>query len=117
MISHYCTRLRKGDLIQMGGAVYHVQMVNECRARAVPTEKVKVERTMFDKRTGEEKTVEFSCSGNGVNISPNSECQIVGHKSVVEEAPEPVTKAPKASKAKVTTERLNKAMKKLKRAA
>jgi len=52
-------------------------MVNNSRARCVPVDKVKVERKMFDKRSGEEKVVVFEHAGTTINISPNSEVQIV----------------------------------------
>lgn len=71
------TLLQKGMLFKHQGAVYRVDMVNECRARCVPVNRVKVEREMFDKRTGENKVVSFEHDGAAINISPNSEVEIV----------------------------------------
>lgn len=74
------TYLQEGMLIKIGGIVYEVDMVNDCRARCIPTEKVKVKHVMTDKKTGDPKEVEFSRSGTAINISPNSECEIIGYK-------------------------------------
>lgn len=73
------TYLQEGMLIKLGGVTYEVDMVNDCRARCRPTEKVTVKRKMFDKRSGQEKEIEFSHTAAVINISPNSECEILGH--------------------------------------
>ena len=71
------TFLQVGMVFLHGGCKYRVDMVNNSRARCVPVDKVKVERKMFDKRSGEEKVVVFEHAGTTINISPNSEVQIV----------------------------------------
>ena len=64
-------------VIKHSGIQYRVDMVNESRARCVPLEKVKVKQTMFDKRTGADKEVEFERVGGAINISPNSEVEVI----------------------------------------
>ncbi len=71
------TFLQVGMQFKHGGSVYRVEMVNESRARCVPVDKIKVKQTMFDKRTGADKEVEFERTGGAINISPNSEVEVV----------------------------------------
>lgn len=67
------TYLQAGMIIKLGGVEYRVEMVNDCRARCVPLQKIKV--TVKDKLR--DKEVTFERSAGPVNISPNSECQIL----------------------------------------
>lgn len=71
------TRLQPNMIIRLNDGEYLVEMVNDCRARCSPLQKVKVQRTMFDKRSGANKEVEFERTGTSINISPNSECDII----------------------------------------
>lgn len=66
------TRLRVGDVILLDGRRHVVEMVNECRARAVPVAKKRV-----DYETVAGKRVKFDTNYASQNISPNSECKIV----------------------------------------
>lgn len=65
-------RLRVGDVILLDSRRHVVEMVNECRARAVP-----VARKRVDYETVAGKRVKFDTSYASQNISPNSECRIV----------------------------------------
>lgn len=73
------TRLQPGQVIEISGSEYHVVMVNDCRARCLPL--AKQERTITPK-FGEPVTIQSS--GSALNISPNSECRIVGRKPIPE---------------------------------
>lgn len=66
------TRLRVGDVILLDSRKHVVEMVNECRARAVP-----VARKRVDYETVAGKRVKFDTSYASQNISPNSECKIL----------------------------------------
>lgn len=66
------SRLRVGDVILLDSRRHIVEMVNECRARAVPVAKKRV-----DYETVEGKRVQFDTTYASQNISPNSECKIV----------------------------------------
>lgn len=70
------TRLQLGMVIEMSGVRYRVDMVNDCRARCVPLDKVKVQ--VEDKLKG--VTKEFERFGSSINISPNSECDIISRQ-------------------------------------
>lgn len=76
-MSQTLTRLQPGHLIEVSGEEYHVVMVNDCRARCVPL--AKRERTITPK-FGDAVTIQST--GNALNISPNSECRILGYKPV-----------------------------------
>jgi hypothetical protein len=67
------TFLQEGMIIKLSGVEYRVEMVNDCRARCVPLHKVKV--TVKDKL--KDKEVTFERSAGPINISPNSECEIL----------------------------------------
>lgn len=84
------TRLQPNMIIELQGVKYRVDMVNDCRARCVPMDKIVVKSTMFDKRKGENKEVVFTRTGSSINISPNSECEILGYapKSSIIHLPE-----------------------------
>lgn len=75
------TRLQEGMIIDHCGAEYRVDMVNECRARCVPVNKTR-KTVAFTNKKGEacEFTPEFT--GSAINISPNSECQILRRSSL-----------------------------------
>lgn len=66
VISH----LRVGDVIDLGGE-FVVEMVNDCRARCKPLAK----RHVTIERDG--KQVQFEGSYSSVNISPNSDVDIL----------------------------------------
>lgn len=66
------TRLRVGDVILLDARRHVIEMVNECRAKAVPVAKKRV-----DYETVAGKRVKFDTSYASQNISPNSECKIV----------------------------------------
>lgn len=66
------SRLRVGDVILLDSRRHVVEMVNECRARAVPVAKKRV-----DYETVAGKRVKFDTNFSSQNISPNSECKIV----------------------------------------
>lgn len=62
------TALAVGDVIKIGEGEFIVDMVNDCRARCLPT----ATRSVMYETTGG-KTVEFSTTGKSISISPNIE--------------------------------------------
>jgi len=72
------TRLQPGHLVKFAGEKWKVTSVNDCRAVITPVEKRKTEvKQIID---GKEVVVaSFSKYGSSVNISPNSELEIVGY--------------------------------------
>jgi hypothetical protein len=70
------TRLKKGMKIRLGEDVYLVTLVNECRAHVEPVEKTRtvVIEDKFNE-DGEKKT--FQARRRGLDISPNSEVEIL----------------------------------------
>lgn len=72
------TRLQPGHIIMFSGERHRVTMVNDCRAVIVPMEKRKTEiqQTIDGKQV---VVARFSKYGSSVNISPNSEVEIVGY--------------------------------------
>lgn len=80
--THIDSRLRQGMIIQLRGIKYVVDMVNACRAHCVPMEKVKV--VMRDKL--KDKEVTFERTASSIDISPNSECPILGYQKTGERA-------------------------------
>ena len=77
LVTHELTRLRVHDVFQLEGRLHRVDLVNDSRARCVPI--VRMTRT-FTPQTGAKagETVEFDQQLNCVNISPNSEVDIIG---------------------------------------
>lgn len=72
------TRLQRGHVIRLdGGAEHLVIYVNDCRAVAVPRS-TKVVTVKFKPLVGEAVAFEAR-PRSGLNISPNSECEIVGY--------------------------------------
>jgi hypothetical protein len=71
------SRLQQGMIISLNGVKYVVDMVNSCRARCVPMEKIKV--VVKDKL--KDKEVSFERSASAISISPNSDCPILGYQS------------------------------------
>lgn len=70
------TRLEVGMVIRYGGDLYRVVLVNECRARCEPIDKKR--QVEISTRFGADgKPVKFEASSVSINISPNSECEIV----------------------------------------
>jgi hypothetical protein len=67
-------RLRVGMIILTGGERYRVDLVNYSRARCMPLEKRSI--TIVDKVMLKERT--FEKFGGAINISPNSDCLILG---------------------------------------
>lgn len=65
--------LRAGDVIELDGRELVVTMVNESRAHAVPT-KPEIRLVKF---RGDERLRRFKVWGSGVDISPNSEVDVV----------------------------------------
>lgn len=76
-MSDTLTRLQPGHLIEVSGDTYHVVFVNDCRARCVPMKK---QERVITPKFGEAVTIQSS--GSALNISPNSDCPIVGFKPV-----------------------------------
>lgn len=72
------TRLQPGHIIVFSGERWRVTSVNDCRAVITPMEKRKTEvKQIID---GKEVVVaSFNKYGASVNISPNSEVEIVGY--------------------------------------
>lgn len=71
------TRLQPGHIVALEGGVEHVIVfVNDCRAVAVPRS-AKTVVVRIKPLVGEEKTFSRTVR-TGLNISPNSECQIIG---------------------------------------
>ena len=71
LVTHYF-HLREGDVFLHSGREYVVDMVNPSRARCLPLERKKVEYV-----TADEKTVKFETDHAIINISPNSEVEIL----------------------------------------
>lgn len=71
------SRLQPGMIIIHEGRKHRVVMVNDCRARILPLEKIQrtVEQIIDGKKT---VVASFSSFGAAVNISPNSICEIIG---------------------------------------
>ena len=99
-MSDTLTKLQPGHIVMFNGARHRVTMVNDCRARIVPMEKVEtqVEQIIDGKKV---VVASFSKYGAGQNISPNSEIPILGYEKPTEsEVPslpgsEPVASVPK----------------------
>jgi hypothetical protein len=70
------SRLQEGMVIFHGGAEYVVEMVNECRARCRPLNTQKKEIT-FTNAKGKTFSFKPELVGATINISPNSECEIL----------------------------------------
>lgn len=62
--------LQAGQIVRYSQALWKVDYVNECRARLIPLIKRHIEN-------GDSKVLNFDGEGRGVNISPNSELEIV----------------------------------------
>lgn len=71
------SRLQPGMIIIHEGRRHRVVMVNDCRARVIPLERVQreVEQIIDGKKV---VVASFSAPGAAQNISPNSTCEIVG---------------------------------------
>src|SRR5688572_1135991 len=71
------SRLQPGMIILHEGRKHRVVMVNDCRARILPIEKIQktVEQIIDGKKT---VVASFSSFGAALNISPNSTCEIIG---------------------------------------
>jgi len=85
-MSDTLTKLQPGHIVMFNGARHRVTMVNDCRARIVPMEKVEtqVEQIIDGKKV---VVASFSKYGVGQNISPNSEIEIVGYAKTETLAP------------------------------
>jgi hypothetical protein len=70
------SRLQEGMIIFYGGSEYVVEMVNECRARCRPLNTHK-KQVSFTNAKGKTFTFQPELVGATINISPNSECEIV----------------------------------------
>ena len=68
------TRLQKGMVIQWRGEKWRVALVNDCRAHCVPVRR-KEKRVIRDWSGGVRR--EFWVPRAGIDISPNSEVEIV----------------------------------------
>lgn len=93
-MSDTLTKLQPGHIVMFNGARHRVTMVNDCRARIVPMEKVEtqVEQIIDGKKV---VVASFSKYGAGQNISPNSEIEIIGYeKENVEKPNVPVEAIP-----------------------
>jgi hypothetical protein len=71
------TRLQEGMLVKCEGVVWRVGLANECRARLDPITRVKRVIEHYDKKTGEETTKEIEVFPASINVSPNSEIEIL----------------------------------------
>jgi hypothetical protein len=72
------TRLQRGHVVKLdGGAEHLIIYVNDCRAVAVPRS-AKVVTVKLTRPNGEAVAFEARPK-SGLNISPNSECEIVGY--------------------------------------
>ncbi len=78
-MSNTLTKLQPGHIVLFAGARHRVTLVNECRARIVPMEKVQteVEQIIDGKKV---VVATFSKYGVAQNISPNSEIEIIGYE-------------------------------------
>jgi hypothetical protein len=87
-MSETLTKLQPGHIVMLDGCRHRIVMVNDCRARAVPCDKVQstIEQIVDGKKV---VVASFSKYGVGQNISPNSEIPIVGY-----EKPEPIITLP-----------------------
>lgn len=70
------SRLQEGMIIFHGGSEYVVEMVNECRARCRPLNTHK-KQVSFTNAKGKTFNFQPEMVGATINISPNSECEIV----------------------------------------
>ena len=88
-MSDYLTRLQPGHIVIFSKERWRVDSVNDCRAVIIPLEKRKTEvKQIID---GKETVVaSFSRCGASVNISPNSELEIVGYERPSEKIITPV---------------------------
>ncbi len=73
LASQTITRLQRGHVVQFLDGEYLITYVNDCRAVAIP----RARRTVKIRALGG-RQVTFSAPGVSLNISPNSECEIVG---------------------------------------
>lgn len=76
-----CTRLRAGMRIRMSGdeQIYHVVMVNDCRALCEP--ETKTREVKIPQRFGEEGEVKtFMARAGSISISPNSDVKVLCRK-------------------------------------
>ena len=78
MIRNHGTRLKPGDVVDMGRPFGHckVEMVNDCRARIRPIKMVDVEIVPL----GGDRVV-FKRPSKPIDISPNSEIPIIETKT------------------------------------
>lgn len=81
--SNTLTRLQRGHVVRFSDGEHLITYVNDCRAVAVP----RVKRAVTIKPLVG-KAVTFERHANAQNISPNSECEIVGydHEWLAEQA-------------------------------
>ena len=70
------SRLQEGMVISHSGEEYLVEMVNECRARCRPINTRKKE-VSFTNAKGKTFKFQPEMVGASINISPNSECDIL----------------------------------------
>ncbi len=78
---HEYSRLRVGMIVMLQGCEHRVEMVNGSRARCVPLSKKKVE---IKTRFGEDgEAITFEKNRPGMDISPNSEIEIIRQEKVV----------------------------------
>ena len=70
--------LHEGQIVRFRDEGYRVTIVNECRARIVPLKRTQVE--FVDKLNG--KRVTFSSAGRPLDISPQSEIEILVRRRV-----------------------------------
>ncbi len=64
-------KLLVGDIVELSGVEYFVEMVNESRARVVPTSVQNVQYT-----TNSGKNIEFKTAARGMDISPATEVNV-----------------------------------------
>lgn len=71
------TKLQLHDVILLDGALHRVDLVNDCRARCIPTAR---RLKTYVPQTGRDagKEIAFSSCGPCISISPNAECEVLG---------------------------------------
>jgi hypothetical protein len=74
LVARTLTRLQRGHVVRFSDGEHLITYVNDCRAVAVPRAKRGVTITPL---FGE--AVTFQRHASAQNISPNSECEIVGY--------------------------------------
>lgn len=70
------TRLRKGMMVRLSDGIYEVTLVNECRAHCEPVDKTR-QVVISEDSSADGKEKVFQARRRGIDISPNSEVEIL----------------------------------------